>query len=110
MSQPNIPNFTPNITLTRDDAINLLLASIAMEELGLSHIINAEGEKIQYALGTLPGLTTPATLPEILEVNEAVQDMLATAMKKELLLDNKLKQVTSIIPSGDLGPTGPSGS
>lgn len=45
MSQPNLPNITPNITLSRSSVINLLLASIAMEELGLAHIINAEGEK-----------------------------------------------------------------
>ncbi|WP_308018482.1 hypothetical protein [Bacillus sp. SRB3LM] len=43
MSQPNMPNITPNISLTRDDVVNLLLASIALEEMGLSHIINAEG-------------------------------------------------------------------
>src|SRR5690625_7369040 len=53
VSQPNIPDIDPNISLTREDAINLLLTSIAMEELGLAHIINAEGEKIQYALETL---------------------------------------------------------
>lgn len=34
MSQPNIPDITPSISVTRDDAINLLLLSIAMEELG----------------------------------------------------------------------------
>ncbi|WP_180250252.1 hypothetical protein [Bacillus toyonensis] len=44
MSQSNLPNVTPNITLTRDDALNFLLSSIAFEELGLAHIINAEGE------------------------------------------------------------------
>ena len=53
MSMANIPNVTPAITLTREDSINLLLVSIAMEELALSHILNAEGEKIDYILGTL---------------------------------------------------------
>jgi hypothetical protein len=73
--------------------INLLLASIAMEELGLAHIINAEAKKIQYVLGTIPGLTLAASLEDILEVNDSVQDMLDLVIKKELLLDNKLKQV-----------------
>ncbi|MNR39838.1 hypothetical protein D3C85_1580760 [compost metagenome] len=82
MSQPNIPNISPNITLTRDDAINLLLASIAMEELGLGHIINAEAEKIQYAVGTLPGLTIPATISELLVVNQSVQSTLQETIKK----------------------------
>jgi len=110
MSQPNIPNITPNISINRNNVIDLLLASIAMEELGLAHIINAEGEKIQYALGTLPGLTIPASLDEILEVNESVQDTLDSTIKKELLLDNKLKQVTGLIPNGGTGFTGPAGA
>lgn len=93
MSQANIPNITPNISITRNDVINLLLASIALEELGLAHIINAEAEKIQYALGTIPGLTPAASLAEILEVNDSVQDMLDLVIKKELLLESKLKQV-----------------
>lgn len=83
MSQANIPNITPDITISRDDVINLLLASIALEELGLAHIINAEGEKIQYAIGTLPGLPTPATMEDILNVNNSVQDMLELAIKKK---------------------------
>ena len=82
-----------------------------MEELGLAHIINAEGEKIQYALGTLPGLTSPATLQDILKVNDSVQDTLELAIKKELLLDSKLKQVTQITTgNGATGPTGATGN
>jgi hypothetical protein len=75
--------------------INLLLASIALEELGLAHIINAEGEKIQYVLG----LTPAATFNQILEVNDSVQDVLDLVIKKELLLDSKLKQVLDSIPN-----------
>ena len=97
MTQPNIPNINPNITLTRDEAINLLLASIAMEELGLGHVINAEAEKIQYAVGTLPGLTIPATISELLTVNKSVQSTLQETIKKELLLDSKLKTVLKVL-------------
>ena len=57
MSQPNLPNISPEINLSRTQVIDLLLASIAMEELSLAHILNAEGEKLQFALGTLPNAT-----------------------------------------------------
>ncbi|MGK8429732.1 MULTISPECIES: collagen-like protein [Bacillus] len=114
MSQPNLPNITPNITLTRDDALNLLLSSIAFEELGLAHIINAEGEKIQFALGTLPGVTGPgASLQDVLNINNSVRDTLDVAMKKELLLDSKLNTVSGLISASGgtgMGATGPTGA
>jgi hypothetical protein len=98
MSFPNIPNVTPSIDLDRGDAINLLLASIAFEELGLAHIINAEAEKIQYVLGTLNGgLTPPATLPQILEINESVNNTLKTVIKKEMLLQFKLENILEFL-------------
>ena len=99
MSQPTIPNITPRIDIDRDDVINHLSASIALEELGLAHVINADAEKIQYVLGTIPGLTPAATLGQILAVNESVQDMLDLVIKKELLLTSKLKEVINTIPT-----------
>ncbi|PEW67832.1 hypothetical protein CN448_17125, partial [Bacillus cereus] len=113
MSQANIPNITPNISLTREESINLILASIALEELGLAHIINAEAEKIQYALGTLGGLSPAATLGEILEVNESVNKTIQSALKTQMLLQSKLDSViqTPVLtgPPGPTGATGPAG-
>ncbi|WP_340024824.1 hypothetical protein MHI24_06775 [Paenibacillus sp. FSL K6-1096] len=109
MSNPNIPNISPTITLTRDDAVNLLLSSIAMEELGLAHVINAEGEKIQFALGTLPGITgTPATLAQVLDVNNSTQAMLDTILRQEMMLDFKLDAAANVPTL--VGPTGPTGT
>ncbi|WP_068775895.1 hypothetical protein [Paenibacillus sp. FJAT-26967] len=94
MSQANIPNITPTITLTFDASINLLLASIALEEIGLAHIINAEGEKLQYVLGTLPGVTPPpVTISDLLAVNASVRDTLKEVARKEWILHNKLESV-----------------
>ncbi|WP_263706280.1 hypothetical protein [Shouchella tritolerans] len=104
MSQPIIPNMTPNISITRNDAVNLLLASIAFEELGLAHIINAEGEKIQYALGTLPGISGPkdVTLQDLLAVNESTRSMLETVLRKEMVLESKLRNALKILDENKL--------
>lgn len=69
----SMPSFPPNgADMTREEALTMIIASIAMEELALSHILNAEGEKLQYILGTLPG-TSPCACPrDVLTVNKSV--------------------------------------
>ncbi|NLJ96303.1 MAG: hypothetical protein GX321_04055 [Clostridiales bacterium] len=47
MGMPNVPDIKPKIDICFDEAVVLLLTSIAMEELSLAHIMNAEAEKIQ---------------------------------------------------------------
>ena len=111
MSLPTFPTNTTN--LTRDNVINQILSSIAMEEVGLSHILNAEGEKIQYVLGTIPGVESPnATIEQVLEVNNSVKEVLKAAATNQLFLGNKMSDALSAIPnsgSGEQGPPGPEG-
>jgi hypothetical protein len=52
MSQANIPPIIPLISISTDQTIPLLFASIAHEEIALAHIINAEAEKLQLVLGS----------------------------------------------------------
>ncbi len=78
-------------TLTRDGALNQILSSIALEELSLSHILNAEGEKLQYVLGTLEGASgLNPTLEELIRVNDSVQRTLTSAMQNQMFLQNKM--------------------
>ncbi|MEG0777933.1 MAG: hypothetical protein RRY04_08125 [Oscillospiraceae bacterium] len=101
MSFPNIPNVDAKIDITIDDSKNLLLASIAFEELGLAHIINAEAEKIQYVLGTIEGQPRsekPATVEDLLKIDHAVEQMLRNVLKNQMLLQFKLEDTLSIPP------------
>ncbi|WP_256761492.1 hypothetical protein [Cohnella sp. WQ 127256] len=102
MSQANIPNITPSISVKFGDAINLLLISIALEEIGLAHILNAEGEKLQYVLGTLPG-TTPlqANISQILTMNESVRETIKVIAKGEWILQQKLESVVDAMKTGN---------
>lgn len=100
LSQPSIPNITPTISLTVNQSFILLLASIALEDLALAHIMNAEAEKIQYVVGTLGGgLTPPATLSNLLTIDESVRRTLQEVVRKEILLQQKLDSVLSHIPN-----------
>jgi hypothetical protein len=97
MSFPTIPHISPSINLNRAQVVDLLLASIAFEELGLAHIINAEGEKLQAALGTLPSLSiTAGSLTELVTLNREVRRTLETVIKSQMLLQFKLEDVLDI--------------
>ncbi|WP_327869391.1 hypothetical protein [Alkalihalophilus marmarensis] len=110
MSMPNIPNIEGFDGLDREQVALLLLASIAFEELSLAHIMNAEGEKLQYALGTLfedeegPVGGLELDLEGLLAVNRSVERTLRTVIKKEMLLQFKLED---ILESGLLNGNGP---
>ncbi len=100
MSFPTIPEISPTISINRTQVVNLLLASVALEELGLAHIINAEGEKIQAALGTLPGLSvTVSSFAGLITINREVRRTLQTALKSQMLLQFKLEEILDIPPA-----------
>ncbi|NLJ90181.1 MAG: hypothetical protein GX323_04700 [Clostridiales bacterium] len=92
MSMPNIPNIKPDIELSICDTINLLLASIALEEISISHILNAEAEKIQEVIKFKCN-----SLEDLLEIDASVESMLKTIIQKEFLLQNKFENVLKLI-------------
>ena len=111
MSQPQFPS-TPD--LSRQNAINQIVSSIASEELALSHIINTEGEKTQYAIGSLPGLVGDSTITDVLDVNNSTGNMLGTVLENQIVLAGKLSSALRapvfLGATGPTGPTGPTGS
>ncbi|OON92172.1 MAG: hypothetical protein ATN34_04105 [Epulopiscium sp. Nele67-Bin002] len=92
MSMPAVPTST----ITRDDALNIILSSIGMEELGMAHMINAEAEKIQHSLGTLHADSTPATMAEIAEVNASANQILRDVIKSQMLLTMQLEDAIAL--------------
>lgn len=81
----SMPVITPG-TVTRDQAISDLIESVALQETGLSHILNAEGEKIQ-AIVALPEVTPE----QLLAVNSSVQNTVNAVSRLEMILHSKLE-------------------
>ncbi|ONI43887.1 hypothetical protein AN641_06410 [Candidatus Epulonipiscioides gigas] len=97
MSMPSIPNLEPSIKINQEEALNVILTSIAMQELSLSHIVNAEGEKIQFALGTLHEGDQALSFDEILKVNQSANRMLRDVIKNQMLLSMKMEDTASLL-------------
>ena len=99
MSFPNIPDVDASVDISTEDSVNLLLASVAFEELGLAHVINAEAEKIQFVLGTLDEeeRSTPSpSIDDLLQINRSVDQTLKEVIKTQMLLQFKLEDVLTI--------------
>lgn len=92
MSMPVIK--MPEDPINRCQAINNLIESVALVETGLSHIINAEGEKIQKVVNWDKEIDVP--VEDIIKVNESVNKMITSITKLEMILQNKLEIVSEL--------------
>lgn len=80
-----MPIITPG-TGTRGQAVTDLIQSVALQETALSHIMNAEGEKMQ-AIIAAPGIT----VDQLFELNNYVNKMLNTVNRLEMMFQAKLE-------------------
>lgn len=71
-----------------------LLQSIALEETAISHILNAEGEKLQKAISK-----SECSQKDLLEVNKSVEDMVDKITALEIVLKSKLDLIAPILDS-----------
>ena len=79
-----MPVITPSTT-TRAQAITDIIESVALEEAALSHVLNAEGEKIQKIVA-MEDVT-----PEVLmATNKSVEAMVNAVSRLEMILQSKL--------------------
>lgn len=78
--------------MPREQAITDLLTSIALEQAALSHILNAEGEKVQKIL------SFEQLAPEtILLANRSVESMVNSISNLEMVLADKIALFESCI-------------
>ena len=91
MGMPEIPpqHHRPDLYHTIID----LLESIALEETALSHLLNAEAEKIQHFICHASSCTPSDVL---IDFNIEVNETLETIIMKEWLLLRKLEKVTRL--------------
>lgn len=73
-------------------AASSLLQSIALEEAAISHILNAEGEKLQKAIAM-----QECSHKDLLEINKSVEDMVDKITTLEVVLRSKLDLITPIL-------------
>ncbi len=79
-----MPVITPSRT-TRAQAVTDVIESVALEETALSHILNAEGEKIQKMVAM-----ADVTPEQLLATNKSVESMVNAVARLEMILQSKL--------------------
>lgn len=82
-----MPEFK-NSGISRSQAITDIIESIALEQTALSHVLNAEGEKIQKVVALS---TMPADVNKMLSTNKSVKHMVNSITRLEVLLQTKLE-------------------
>ncbi|MEG1948609.1 MAG: hypothetical protein RR140_03500 [Clostridia bacterium] len=87
----SMPVITPG-TITRGEAVGNIIESIASQESGLSHILNAESEKIMAVVNN-----GASTAEDLLAINESVKNAISAITRLEMQLQAKLNMFNKTI-------------
>ncbi|MHB1393277.1 MAG: hypothetical protein ACYCYE_09405 [Clostridia bacterium] len=93
MGIPQIPH------KCREEVINDILESIALEETAIAHIINAEGEKLQKLLEC--PFPHPISFDQILDLQKSVIEVFDKLIQKQNILLNKMKILKDFMYNSD---------
>lgn len=86
-----MPVITPG-TITREDSVGAIIESIALEESGIAHILNAESEKLQNIISS-----PDVTVQQLLAANSSVKNAVDTVIGLEITLKAKLEMFKNTI-------------
>lgn len=104
MSMPSFPN--PSEIPTIEQAIAAIIASIAMEETALSHVIDAESQKIKFAVECAKEKgCTNSNIKELLAVNKSAHEVLKSIADLQITLKEKLDTAVKYMPNPPTPPT-----
>lgn len=94
MSIPEIPEnkHRPNLKCTIID----LLESIALEEISLSHLLNAEASKIQAIVGEKLDFPLCQSIKGVVAISKTTSDFMEKIIMKQWLLLSKLNKIMEI--------------
>lgn len=79
-------------TITRGDAVGNIIESVAIQEAAISHILNAESEKLMAVVNN-----SGATAEDLLAVNASVKNAIAAISRLEMQLQAKLDMFSSTV-------------
>ena len=80
-----MPVITPS-QVTRCQAVTDLIESVALVQTSLSHILNAEGEKLQRVVAM-----QNVSIDQLLQANQSVEQTVRTVAQLEMILEAKLQ-------------------
>lgn len=87
----SMPVITPG-TITRGDSVGNIIESIAMEESSISHILNAESEKLEAIINM-----ADVTPDQLIAANKSVKNTVDNVIMLENALLSKLRMFQETI-------------
>ncbi len=91
----SMPKIDPGEGICAEQALADVIETIALQEAGLSHIINAEGEILQYFVDPNSSAARRFTTEEMATANSSIEALLNAISAFEQSLNAKLQTAVS---------------